>query len=55
MQNSDDLDVERIKYFMNLSTEEKLDCLEQLNEFLREAMPEESKKIWEELKRQGIQ
>ncbi len=54
MQSSDDLDVERLQYFMNLSTEEKLDSLEALNEFLNEAMPEENKKIWEQLKQQGF-
>jgi len=36
-----------------LPAEEKLRRLEELNEFLNEAMPPEAKKIGEELRRRG--
>ena len=46
-------DIEDLKRYMSLSVEEKLNYLEEINRFLIEAMPAESKKAWEELKRQG--
>ena len=46
-------DIEDLKRYMSLSVEKKLNYLEEINRFLMEAMPAESKKAWEELKRQG--
>ena len=37
----------------NIDDEEKLIYLEEINSFLTEAMPEESKRAWEELKKNG--
>ncbi len=37
-----------------LPAEEKLLFLEKMNEFLREAMPESSKRKWEKLKKLGF-
>jgi hypothetical protein len=45
--------IEDLKRYMSLSVEEKLAHLEQMNRFLMEAMPAESKKAWEELKKRG--
>ena len=45
--------IEDLKRYMSLSVEKKLNYLEEINRFLMEAMPAESKKAWEELKRQG--
>ena len=54
-KNIDDeyFDTEAIKRYMCLSVEEKLIYLEEINSFLTEAMPEESKRAWEELKKNG--
>ena len=46
-------DIKDLKRYMSLSVEKKLNYLEEINRFLMEAMPAESKKAWEELKRQG--
>ncbi len=46
-------DVEDLKRYMSLSVEEKLVYLEEINSLLMEAMPTESKKAWEELKKMG--
>ena len=47
------VDVEDLKRYMSLSVEEKLTYLEEMNSLLSEAMPPESKKAWEELKKRG--
>ena len=47
------IDIEDLKRYMSLSVEEKLIYLERMNSFMREAMPPESKKAWEELKKIG--
>ena len=49
----DYFDVEDLKRYMSLSAEEKLVYLEEINSFLMEAMPDKSKKAWEELKKNG--
>ena len=49
----DYFDVEDLKRYMSLSVEEKLVYLQEINSFLMEAMPDESKKAWEELKKNG--
>ena len=46
-------DVEDLIRYMSLSAEEKLTYLEEANKFFMEAMPDESKKAWEELKKIG--
>lgn len=46
-------DVEDLRKYMSLSVEEKLIYLQEINSFLTEAMPSESKKAWEELKKSG--
>jgi hypothetical protein len=51
--DDDYFDVEDLKRYMSLSVEEKLVYLQEMNNFLREVMPHESKKAWEELKRNG--
>jgi len=50
----DDIDIEQLKAFMAMSAEEKLRCLEELNAFYQEAMPQKSKEIWEKLKTLGF-
>lgn len=50
----EEINIERIKYFMTLSAEEKLKYLNDLNSFLQRAMPEKNKEIWESLKKQGF-
>ena len=47
------IDIEDLKRYMSLSVEEKLIYLEKMNSFMREAMPPESKKAREELKKIG--
>ncbi len=47
------VDVEDLKRYMSLSVEEKLNYLEEMNSFLKEAMPVENKRAWEELKKMG--
>ena len=49
----DYFDVEDLKRYMSLSVEEKLIYLQEMNDFFREVMPLESKKAWEELKKNG--
>ncbi len=49
-----EFDLELMKYFMSLSLEEKLNYLEQLNQFLDRTMPQSSKDIWEKLKTEGF-
>jgi hypothetical protein len=58
MKNDDDksdeyFDVEDLKRYMALSAEQKLTYLEEANKFFHEAMPPESKKAWEKLKKSG--
>ena len=53
-QNDDEyFDVKDLKRYMSLSVEEKLNYLEEINNFLVEVMPMKSKKAWEELKKAG--
>ena len=49
----DYFDVEDLKRYIALSVEEKLVYLQEFNDFLLEAMPDGSKKAWEELKKNG--
>ena len=49
----DEFDIDRLRYFMSLSVEEKLKHLEQVNELTQTLMPEENRKIWERLKEEG--
>ena len=49
----DYFDVEDLKKYMSLSVEEKLIYLQEMSNFFREVMPSESKKAWEELKKNG--
>ena len=46
-------DAEDIKKYMSLSVEEKLTYLEEAHIFFSEAVPVESKKAWEKLKKKG--
>lgn len=50
----EEFDLDRLRYFMSLSTEEKLNHLEQLNAFFAATMPEQSKAIWERLRAEGF-
>ena len=50
----DEIDIEQIKAFMALSSEEKLRRLEELNDFYQQAMPQKSKEVWKKLKKQGF-
>lgn len=45
-----EFDLDYLKRYCALSAKEKLEYLEELNRFLAAAMPEESKRIWAELK-----
>jgi len=49
----ENFDIEDIKRYMGLSVEKKLNYLEEINDFFREAMPQESKNAWEILKQAG--
>ena len=49
----DYINIEDLKAYMSLSVEEKLVYLQEINSFLAEVMPDESKKTWEELKKSG--
>ncbi|MBW1800541.1 MAG: hypothetical protein JRJ85_07395 [Deltaproteobacteria bacterium] len=51
--NDEEYSVEDLKRYMALSPEEKLNYLEEINLFFQESMPDKSKKVWEELKKQG--
>lgn len=51
--SDENLDVEGLKRYMNLSVEEKLNYLQEINSFLMETMSSTSKKAWEELKKSG--
>ena len=58
MDNSKDkpddyFNIEDLKAYMSLSVEEKLIYLQELNSFLSEVVPNESKKAWEQLKEEG--
>ncbi|MBF0290141.1 MAG: hypothetical protein HQM14_20180 [SAR324 cluster bacterium] len=50
----EDGEMERLKGFIALSAEEKLQHLAQLNVFLHQAMPAKSKEVWEKLKQNGF-
>ncbi|MBF0238496.1 MAG: hypothetical protein HQM12_12390 [SAR324 cluster bacterium] len=50
----DEFDIDRMRYFMSLSFEEKLRHLEQLNLLTRTLMPESSQRIWEQLQKDGF-
>ena len=54
LREEEDFDVENLRYFSKLSAEKKLEFLEQLQEFLNQAMPKENKKLWERLKEEGF-
>ncbi len=49
-----DFDIEDLRYFSGLSAEEKLNFVEQLQDFLNQAMPVENKQLWERLKEDGF-
>ncbi len=51
--NDEEYSVEALKRYMALSAEEKFNYLEEINHLFKESMPEKSKKVWEELKRNG--
>ncbi len=58
MDNSKDkpddyFNIEDLKAYMSLSVEDKLIYLQELNSFLSEVVPNESKKAWERLKEEG--
>jgi hypothetical protein len=50
---NEDFDIEDIKIYMGLSVEKKLNYLEHINDFFKEAMPQKSKDAWEILKQAG--
>ena len=49
-----DPEIEDLRFFSGLSAEKKLEFLEQLQDFLNQAMPPENKKMWEQLKEEGF-
>ena len=49
----DDLEPENLERYMRLSAEEKLVYLQEMTEFLAQAMPPSSKKAWQALKKQN--
>ncbi len=51
---NDDIDIDRLKFFMELSVKEKLDHLEALNEFFHKTTSKQSRKMWEQLKIRGF-
>lgn len=52
-KNEYGFDQERLKLFISLSPEEKLNHLESMNELIEKITPKRSKKIWAELKKKG--
>jgi hypothetical protein len=52
--DSSELDVESIRYFMKFSAKQKLEILQRLNSFFKNAMSDESKEISERLKQEGF-
>jgi len=46
-------DIEDLKKYISLSVEEKLIYLQEVSRFFAEAVPNESKKAWEILKKNG--
>ena len=51
--NHEEYGIDDLKRYMDLPAKEKLEYLEQMNEFFSKAMPATSKKIWQELQKQG--
>ncbi len=45
---------EDLKRYINLSPEKKLEYLDEMNQFLNEAMPTENKKIAKKLREEGF-
>ena len=52
-KKNNEYDVSDFKRYMALPAKEKLEFLEEMNEFLSKAMPAKSKKIWQELQELG--
>jgi len=52
-RTEDDQELEELKRHMALSAEEKLNYLEEINDFMNKAMPASSKEIWQRLKQEG--
>jgi hypothetical protein len=48
------VDKEYIKRCLTLTPEQRLDEMQKLNDFLFNAMPQESKQAWEKLKKAGF-
>ena len=44
---------EELKRYMALSAKEKLDFLEEMNQFFSKVIPDENKKIWSQLQKEG--
>ena len=44
---------EELKRYMALSAKEKLDFLEEMNQFFSRVMPDQNKKIWSQLQKEG--
>ena len=48
--NNEEVDIDRMKRFIAMSPERKMECLEELNKFLNAITPEKSKKMHQKLK-----
>lgn len=54
LEEDDEFNMEQMKYFISLSLKDKLNHLEQLNQFCNKLMPESSKQNWEKLQNEGF-
>ncbi|SPD71797.1 hypothetical protein PITCH_A1040011 [uncultured Desulfobacterium sp.] len=52
-EDTEYFDVEDLKRYRTLPVEKKLIYIEEASRFFKEAMPAESKKAWEKLKKNG--
>ena len=48
--DNEELEMKRLKKFIEMSPEKKMDCLEEMNKFLNALTSEKSKKIQQKLK-----
>ena len=51
--DNEELEMDRIKKFIAMTPERKMECLEEMNKFLNALMPLKSKKIAEKLREEG--
>ena len=54
-KNADDwFNLDALLVSLSMTPQQRMDWLEQMNEFLDKVMPKKSKEIWEQLKAEGF-